>query len=138
MVQSATLAASEHCMMGAPETQRGWDYKPRHEENASQFFPQRVCAALHQAPQLTRCSLDVLFLMFFARVGTREQLLAAEELQRRGWAYHRKYQTWFQRVGEATSRTDKAESGTYLIFDNERWCQLEKPDFTFYYEFLVE
>lgn len=125
-------------MMGAPETQRVWDYKPRHEENASQFFPQRVCAAMHQPPQLTRCSLDVLFLIFFARVGTREQLLAAEELQRRSWAYHRKYQTWFQRVGDATSRTDKAESGTYLFFDNERWCQLEKPDFTFYYEFLVE
>lgn len=48
---------------------------------------------------------------------TYPQYLAAKELKKQSWRYHRKYNTWFQRHEEPKVATDEYEQGTYVYFD---------------------
>lgn len=48
---------------------------------------------------------------------TYQQYLAAKELKKQSWRYHRKYNTWFQRHEEPKVATDEFEQGTYVYFD---------------------
>lgn len=48
---------------------------------------------------------------------TYQQYLAAKELKKQSWRYHRKYNTWFQRHEEPKVATDDFEQGTYVYFD---------------------
>ena len=48
---------------------------------------------------------------------TYQQYLAAKELKKQSWRYHRKYNTWFQRHEEPKVATDEYEQGTYVYFD---------------------
>lgn len=48
---------------------------------------------------------------------TYQQYLAAKELKKQSWRYHRKYNTWFQRHDEPKVATDEYEQGTYVYFD---------------------
>jgi hypothetical protein len=49
--------------------------------------------------------------------GTYQQYLAARELKKQSWRYHKKYNTWFQRHEEPKIKTDEYEMGTYVYFD---------------------
>lgn len=49
--------------------------------------------------------------------GTYQQYLAARELKKQSWRYHKKYNTWFQRHEEPKVTTDEYETGTYVYFD---------------------
>jgi len=65
---------------------------------------------------------DTLFFAFYHQAGSWAQLRAAQELQRQGWLYHRKYQTWFR----------ASASGSYDYFDHEgAWALRTKPGFVF-------
>lgn len=56
--------------------------------------------------------------------------LAARELKRQSWRFHKKYLTWFQRHEEPQTITEDYEQGTYIYFDYEHaWCQRKKSDF---------
>lgn len=48
---------------------------------------------------------------------TYQQYLAAKELKKQSWRYHKKYNTWFQRHEEPKFATDDYEQGTYVYFD---------------------
>lgn len=48
---------------------------------------------------------------------TYQQYLAARELKRQSWRYHKKYNTWFQRHEEPKVTNDEYERGTYVYFD---------------------
>lgn len=48
---------------------------------------------------------------------TYQQYLAAKELKKQSWRYHKKYNTWFQRHEEPKVATDEYEQGTYVYFD---------------------
>lgn len=48
---------------------------------------------------------------------TYQQYLAAKELKKQSWRYHKKYNTWFQRHEEPEITTDEYELGTYVYFD---------------------
>lgn len=48
---------------------------------------------------------------------TYQQYLAAKELKKQSWRYHRKFNTWFQRHEEPKVATDDFEQGTYVYFD---------------------
>ncbi|CAI7833187.1 unnamed protein product [Closterium sp. NIES-53] len=52
-----------------------------------------------------------------AHQGTYQQYLAARELKKQSWRYHKKYNTWFQRHEEPKLTTDDYEQGTYVYFD---------------------
>mmetsp|Transcript_8695 Transcript_8695/g.11363 ORF Transcript_8695/g.11363 Transcript_8695/m.11363 type:complete len:663 (-) Transcript_8695:67-2055(-) len=88
---------------------------------------------------------DTLFFIFYYQQGTYQQYLAARELKKQSWRFHKKYKTWFQRHEEPQVTTDEYEQGTYVYFDYQGtydsksgWCQRIKYDFTFEYEFLED
>lgn len=73
------------------------------------------------------------------RAALPHRYLAARELKKQSWRFHKKYSTWFQRHEEPKTITDEYEQGTYVYFDYETgWCQRKKTDFTFEYRFLEE
>lgn len=43
-----------------------------------------------------KLNTDTLFLIFYYQQGTYQQYLAARELKKQSWRYHKKYMTWFQ------------------------------------------
>jgi len=47
------------------------------------------------------------------------QFLAARELKKHGWRFHKKYLTWFQRHEEPEQTSTEFEQGTYVYFDYE-------------------
>lgn len=55
------------------------------------------------------------YVFFFQN--TYQQYLAAKELKKQSWRYHKKYNTWFQRHEEPKVATDDYEQGTYVYFD---------------------
>ncbi|KAJ3110753.1 general negative regulator of transcription subunit 5 [Phlyctochytrium bullatum] len=68
-----------------------------------------------------------------------EMYLAARELKKHAWRFHKKYQTWFQRHDEPKAINDEFEQGTYIYFDYENdWCQRKKNDFRFEYKWLED
>ena len=80
--------------------------------------------------------------MFYFHQGSNQPqplYLAARELKKQAWRYHKKHRTWFQRHEEPKLTTDEYEQGTYLYFDYEQgWCQRIKSDFVFDYKFLED
>lgn len=90
---------------------------------------------------------DTLFFIFYYQQGTYQQYLAARELKRQGWRFHKKYLTWFQRHDEPKLSTDEYETGTFIYFDYANvvvhgqgtgWCQRIKSEFVFEYRFLED
>ena len=91
------------------------------------------------AAVFARLGTDTLFFVFYYQQGTYQQYLAARELKKQSWRYHKKYMTWFQRHEEPKATTDAFEQGTYVYFDYETgWCQRIKSDFTFEYAYLED
>ena len=58
-----------------------------------------------------RFDTDTLFYIFYYQVGTYQQYLAAEELKKRAWRFHKQYLTWFQRANEPQIITPEYEQG---------------------------
>lgn len=86
-----------------------------------------------------KLDLDTLFTIFYYQPGTFSQYLAARELKKQSWRFHKKYLTWFQRHEEPRVITEDYEQGTYIYFDYEgAWCQRKKSEFTFEYRFLED
>lgn len=54
-----------------------------------------------------------------ARIPRALRYLAANELKKQSWRFHKQYLTWFQRANEPTTITDSYEQGVYLYFDWE-------------------
>jgi CCR4-NOT transcription complex subunit 3 len=80
---------------------------------------------------------DTLFFIFYFQQGTYEQYLAAKELKRKNWAFHKKYLTWFQRYEDPKVETKEKEEGSYVYFDFESgWCKKIKKEFTIEFQQL--
>lgn len=86
---------------------------------------------------MTKLLSLILIWQFFAL--STHRFLAARELKKQSWRFHKKYLTWFQRHEEPKAITDDYEQGTYIYFDYEgAWCQRKKTDFRFEYKFLED
>jgi CCR4-NOT transcription complex subunit 3 len=102
-------------------------------------FPIIRPAILDQPSFYDRLDLDTLFTIFYYQPQSYAQYLAARELKRQSWRFHKKYLTWFQRHEEPKIITEDYEQGTYIYFDYEgSWCQRKKSEFTFEYRFLED
>lgn len=120
---------------------------PRHPAPVPSSFP-NVAAPIFDNPEIfKRFDPDTLFFIFYYQQGTYQQYLAARELKRQGWRFHKKYLTWFQRHADPKVSTDEYETGTFIYFDyaNEvvrehgsGWCQRIKSEFAFEYRFLED
>ncbi|GAB4817698.1 hypothetical protein N2152v2_004744 [Parachlorella kessleri] len=64
---------------------------------------------------------ETLFFIFYNQPGSYQQYLAARELKRQAWRYHKQHGAWFQRHEEPKAGGqpgDDWEQGTYVYFDN--------------------
>eukprot|EP00762_Andalucia_godoyi_P002417 ANDGO_02664.mRNA.1 General negative regulator of transcription subunit 3 len=113
------------------------DYQPMYPYVVPDSFPQQPLNELNDPALFEKFDVDTLFFIFYYQQGTYAQYLAAKELKRQSWRFHKKYLTWFQRHNEPKHITDEFEQGTYVYFDYESgWCQRIKSEFTFEYAFL--
>lgn len=71
---------------------------------------------LTQPETFEKLDVDTLFFVFYYQQGTYAQYLAARELKKQSWRFHKKYLTWFQRHEEPKAITDEYEQGTYIYF----------------------
>lgn len=120
-----------------PEVHSG--FKPQTPYNVPAYYPSQPPQHFTQPVFFTSLETDTLFFVFYHQQGTYNQYLAARELKKQAWRFHKKYLTWFQRFEEPKVITDEYEQGTYVYFDFEAgWCQRKKADFTFEYRFLED
>ncbi|GAA5999901.1 hypothetical protein JCM10207_005963 [Rhodosporidiobolus poonsookiae] len=112
-------------------------YVPRNPYATPSYYPQEPSSQFASPALFAKLDVDTLFYIFYYCPGTYLQYLAAAELKRQSWRFHKQYLTWFQRANEPTTITDTYEQGVYLYFDWEgSWCQRRKSDFRFAYQYL--
>ncbi|EIE20296.1 hypothetical protein COCSUDRAFT_58005 [Coccomyxa subellipsoidea C-169] len=104
-------------------------------------------APMVQHPALfERLDTEALFFAFYYQPGSYQQYLAARELKRQSWRYHKQHAAWFQRHEEPKTATEEYEQGTYVYFDYNivhddqqvGWCYRLKQDFMFKYDALED
>ncbi|CAG9466138.1 unnamed protein product [Pedinophyceae sp. YPF-701] len=91
-----------------------------------------------------RVDPELLFLAFYLMPGTYQQHLAAKQLKKQSWRYHKQHQSWFQRHDAPRSITDDHETGSYVYFDHtaptaaggEGWCYRVRHDLKIEYAVL--
>lgn len=159
------LAAVEAAMMYMPETPSATPKQnpstrnlgsgtaapaaasPRNPVATPPSFPSVPAPVFDSREVFEQFDPDTLFFIFYYQQGTYQQYLAATELKRQGWRFHKKYLTWFQRHDEPKVSTDEYETGTFIYFDyanvvvrgqGSGWCQRIKSEFNFEYRFLED
>jgi len=121
------------------DTERQKQYVPRNPYRTPNCFPSNPAPIFDDPAIFERFSTDSLFFIFYFQQGTQHQYLAARELKKQSWRYHKNFLTWFQRHDEPKLTTEEYERGTYLFFDYESgWCHAIKTDFTFEYRHLED
>jgi CCR4-NOT transcription complex subunit 3 len=114
-------------------------YVPRNTYPTSASFPSTPMSLFENSNFYEKLDLDTLFFIFYYQQGSYQQFLAAKELKRRTWGYHKKYKTWFKRHEEPQITGEDYEQGTFVYFDYETgWCQRIKTEFTFEYSYLED
>ncbi|WVQ75367.1 hypothetical protein IAR50_004986 [Cryptococcus sp. DSM 104548] len=114
-------------------------YHPKNPIKTPSHYPQARLPALEDKSIYSRLELDQLFYIFYYMTGTYEQWLAARELKKQSWRFHKQYLTWFQRAHNPQAITSDYEQGGYYYFDWENsWCQRRKSDFRFEYRWLSD
>ncbi|KAL1915697.1 uncharacterized protein VTP21DRAFT_6456 [Calcarisporiella thermophila] len=121
------------------DIERPKHYIPRHPYSTPASYPQQPLPIFDNPNLLEKLDIDTIFFIFYYQQGTFQQYLAARELKRQSWRFHKKYLTWFQRHEEPRVITDEYEEGTYIYFDYEAaWCQRKKTEFRFEYRYLED
>lgn len=121
------------------DSERSKMYTPRNLYPVPSCYPQTPSPIFENPAVFEKLGTDALFFIFYYSQGTYQQYLAARELKKQSWRYHKKYMTWFQRHEEPKVTTDDYEQGTYVYFDYETgWTQRIKADFRFEYSFLED
>jgi len=131
-------ASRQNKSAAAPLQREQVRYEPRNPFPVHGSFPQSPLAALDSPELYERLDPDTLFFIFFFPQNPRHQLFAALELKRHAWRFHKRYLTWFQRHEEPRFTTDDYESGSYVYFDHQMWCQRVRQDFLFSYADLED
>ena len=121
------------------DNQRSNSYTPQNPYPVPASYPSTPSGIFENPAVFEKLGTDCLFFIFYYSQGTYQQYLAARELKKQSWRFHKKYMTWFQRHEEPKVTTDEYEQGTYVYFDYETgWCTRIKTDFRFEYSFLED
>ncbi|KAJ1343416.1 hypothetical protein BSLG_002005 [Batrachochytrium salamandrivorans] len=137
---SRMVETSFQCITDSADSSKSKAFSAKDPYPVPSYYPQTPLAIFESNPLIfERFDIDTLFFIFYYRIGTYQQYLAARELKRQSWRFHKKYLTWFQRHEEPKAITDEFEQGTYVYFDYEdSWCQRKKTDFRFEYKYLED
>lgn len=109
------------------------------EKSETSQYPQYPMMKLLQPEFFSKYDLDTLFFIFFYLTGTSQQYFAGKELKKRGWVFHKQYQTWFRLVGAATETTDKYQLGKFEYFDHgstENWMIRPRSGFKLEFDMI--
>lgn len=121
------------------DNERSRQYTPQNPYPTPSSYPSTPSSIFDNPAVFEKLGTDCLFFIFYYSQGTYQQYLAARELKKQSWRFHKKYMTWFQRHEEPKVTTDEYELGTYVYFDYETgWCTRIKTDFRFEYSFLED
>ena len=146
-LRDSNLPHAQHALAtsytnGVPEPQdseRPKHYVPKDPYPTPPYYPQTPASIFDNPALYTKFDVDTLFYIFYYQPGTYHQYLAARELKKQSWRFHKQYLTWFQRHSEPQTITDEYEQGAYVYFDWEgSWCQRRKNDFRFEYRWLED
>ncbi|KAL3670561.1 hypothetical protein V7S43_004874 [Phytophthora oleae] len=130
---------SFHFIPESRDSEKANRYVPRNLYPTPVSFPATPSTLFSSAPIFEKLDVDTLFFIFYYQQGSYQQYLAARELKRRTWGYHKKYKTWFKRHEEPQVTGEDYEQGTFVYFDYETgWCQRIKTEFTFEYSYLED
>uniref|UniRef100_A0AAV1TFB1 General negative regulator of transcription subunit 3 n=1 Tax=Peronospora matthiolae TaxID=2874970 RepID=A0AAV1TFB1_9STRA len=130
---------SFHFIPESRDSEKANRYVPRNLYPTPGSFPATPSTLFSSAAIFEKLDVDTLFFIFYYQQGSYQQYLAARELKRRTWGYHKKYKTWFKRHEEPQLTGEDYEQGTFVYFDYETgWCQRIKTEFTFEYSFLED
>ncbi|KAL0887637.1 hypothetical protein Bca101_011620 [Brassica carinata] len=146
------LEAAFYRLPQPKDSERPRPYTPRNPAITPQTFPQTQAPIVNNPLFWERLGsdaygTDTLFFAFYYQQNSYQQYLAAKELKKQSWRYHRKFNTWFQRHKEPKIATDEYEQGAYVYFDFQTpkdesqeggWCQRIKNEFTFEYSYLED
>ena len=133
------LEASFTSIPDETDSERPKQYVAKTPFPTPSYYPQTPLSQFENPTIFEKFDADTLFFIFYHQQGTYQQYLAAKELKKQSWRFHKKYMTWFQRHEDPKVITEEFEQGTYVYFDYESgWCQRKKPDFTFEYAFLED
>lgn len=144
------LEAAFHKLPQPRDSERLKSYTPKHPVLTPPSYPQVQAPIVNNPAFWERLGADsfgtdTLFFAFYYQQNTYQQYLAAKELKKQNWRYHRRFNTWFQRHEEPKIATDDYEKGTYVYFDfhlgndeQHGWCQRIKTDFAFEYNYLED
>ncbi|OLY78546.1 General negative regulator of transcription subunit 2 [Smittium mucronatum] len=82
---------------------------------------------------------DTLFYIFYSMPKDELQLMAAEELYKRQWRFHKDFHFWLTKDPESqpTSRSSQGEQGIFIVFDPITW-EKTKRDIVVLYDSLEE
>eukprot|EP01063_Lacrimia_lanifica_P005193 TRINITY_DN12998_c1_g2_i1.p1 TRINITY_DN12998_c1_g2~~TRINITY_DN12998_c1_g2_i1.p1 ORF type:complete len:630 (+),score=276.27 TRINITY_DN12998_c1_g2_i1:87-1892(+) len=121
------------------DTRKRQPYVPPNPYETPSFYPQQPHEAFQQAETFERFDVDTLFFIFYYQQSTYQQYLAAKELKRQSWRFHKRCWTWFQRHQPPTMVEEEYEQGSYVYFDFEDgWTSRLKEEFTFKYCYLED
>eukprot|EP01083_Nonionella_stella_P086602 240715_1 len=124
---------------GLQDSERQKTYVPRNPFRTPDCFTYVPAPTTEDPKMFSKFDTDTLFFIFYFQQGTYQQYLAARELKRQCWRYHKKYLTWFQRHDDPKVTTENFEQGTYVYFDyDSSWCQRIKTEFVFEYGYLED
>lgn len=139
---SSYLSALNDSFVTAPgnyDNERNRQYAPQNPYPTPSSYPSTQSSIFDNPAVFEKLGTDCLFFIFYYAQGTYQQYLAARELKKQSWRFHKKYMTWFQRHEEPKITTDEYEQGTYVYFDYETgWCTRIKTDFRFEYSYLED
>jgi CCR4-NOT transcription complex subunit 3 len=130
------LFEAAHARIPAYEDiERTKPYNPRNIFATAAYYPQKPATVSEQF--VKRLDESTLFFIFYYQPGTFQQYLAARELMRNSWRYHKQSRQWFKRREPPVESSVDYEFGTFTVFDQEgAWCDRRKPDFKFEYAHL--
>ncbi|KAF8396678.1 hypothetical protein HHK36_018303 [Tetracentron sinense] len=114
-----------HKTFGSP-----WSDEPAKGEpdyNVPECYYAKQPPVLHQG-YFSKFQLETLFYIFYSMPKDEAQLYAANELNNRGWFYHKEHRLWFTRVAniEPLVQTNTHERGSYHCFDPNTWESVRK------------
>lgn len=110
---------------------------PPPRSGLTDLFPVVPLKSLNTYQAVQKLDESTLFFLFYYQQGTYQQYLAAKFLKSRGFRYHKKFHTWFQRHKKPIETSAQDETGSYIYFDFETgWFSRVKEKFVFKYAYL--
>ncbi|MEW5316250.1 MAG: hypothetical protein WDW38_007631 [Sanguina aurantia] len=121
-------------------------HKARNPSATPPSFPRAPPDVVDNPALFRKMDPECLFFAFYFQPGSYQQFLAAHELKRQSWRFHKHHNAWFQRFTEPSVTSDEFEEGAYVYFDynivhddlQAGWCYRRKERFTFRYDALED